>query len=156
MSSVLRIIALSSVLVHLWTGCGSCCAFEHCSLGQGSEHRRHTALEHCEAMARHSCCCHHDGTGTSPAQNHNNCPCDSPCNTPDDHCDCCECAFVVPNDVNESDSLASEISQTLTLLSVSQPVQPELSSRPTFSVPSPEYAIPDSRSLRAQIAVFLL
>ena len=84
-------------------------------------------------------------------------PCgNTPCDSHDDHCDCCECAFIVPNLVSESSSLASKILQHMTLASVSLLIQPELSSRPTFDVPSPEDAIPDSRSLRAQIAVFLL
>lgn len=165
MNSILRMIALSSVLVHLWTGCGTCSALGQCALGEGSGHHRHVAVEYYETIvlqmalqtALPASGCHHGCTHESPTSNHDQGTHDNvPCDSSDHHCDCCECVFVVPNVVEESRSIASEMTQSMALLSASLLVQPELSSRPTFGVPSPEDVIPDARSFRARIAVFLL
>lgn len=174
MNSILRMIALSSVLVHLWTGCGTCSALGQCALGEGSGHHRHVAVEYYEAIVLQMALqtaqqvtlpasgCHHGCTHESPTSHHDqgthdNDPCnDAPCDSSDHHCACCECVFVVPNVVEESRSIASEMTQPMALPSTSLLVQPELSSRPTFGVPSPEDVISDARSFRARIAVFLL
>lgn len=152
MNSIIRMIAFSSVLVHLWAGCGNCYAMASDLSGEGSVRHRDTAWADRETASPSPCRCHHTCEPSSPVSH----PDDTPCEAPDDGCDHCECVFIVPTPFGETDSFASEISQLLTLLSVSQPVQPELSSRPTLDLACLEKSLSDSRSLRARIAVLLL
>lgn len=151
MNSILRIIALSSVLVHLWAGCGRCCILE-----EGGHH--HVASKQCEAADSPSSdhCCSHGCSHESPPVAHEDAPCECPCDDSDDSCDCCTCVFIIPSTTGESNVLVFETLQEITLASISLMAQLEFTSGSTFPIPSPEDIVSDPRSLRARIAVFLL
>lgn len=149
-SAILRMIALSSVLVHLWAGCGRCCVME--------SHQHHAVSETRDAMvssSSHSCCSHgHCHESPRVTHEHENAPCQAPC---DDSRDCCTCVFTIPGMTGGSSSVTSKSLQPMiTLASISLILPPEFSSRSAFSIPSPEDIVSDPRSLRARIAVFLL
>lgn len=146
-NSLIRIIALSAVLAHLWTGCGCCCA-PNTKVG----HHCHATWEYCEAADSHSPDCDHHHHDKAPDDD----PAEVPCDHSDHGCDYCEYGFLVSTVAGVSTSSISEITQPIPLPSVFPLIHPELFVQPTFNVPSLENVISDPRSLRAQIAVFLL
>ena len=149
----LRVIALSSVLVHLWSGCGRCCVIE--------THHHHMDVASPEAIvpssSDHECSHGHCHEPLHAARATESEPCQTPCDGSDDSCDCCTCVFTIPGTSDGSGSVPSEFLQPAILpapVSLTIPTEPVLSS--AFSIPAPEDLVSDARSLRAQIEVFLL
>ena len=151
--TILRVIALSSVLVHLWAGCGRCCVIE--------THHHHLGLESHEAIVAspsdHECSHDHCHEPLHTARAIESEPCQAPCDGSDDSCDCCMCVFTIPGESDGSSTVPSESLQPVILptpVSLSIPTEFVLPS--AFSIPTPEDLISDARSFRAQIEVFLL